>query len=121
MQIDCDFVNILGEVLWHSATLDPSLETISRDHMTQILTHVPNPTRSLTFLEVAAYSADGYDSRRSYREHSPVVGCAKSSVRPCSQPTELALRKESLGCATEAHHKEYLGAPSTELTHGIAA
>ncbi|MCH5374543.1 MAG: class I SAM-dependent methyltransferase, partial [Planctomycetes bacterium] len=56
MQIDDDFVNILGEVLWHSATLDPSLEAISRDHMTKILSHVPDPSASIAFLEVAAYA-----------------------------------------------------------------
>jgi SAM-dependent methyltransferase len=56
MQIDDDFINVLGEVLWHSATLDSSIEATSRDHMTRILANVQTRSSRTTFLEVAAYA-----------------------------------------------------------------
>lgn len=59
--IDADALNILGEVLWHSTTSDPSIVTVSQSHEREILKHAnhylrhesPEPIR---FLEVAAYA-----------------------------------------------------------------
>jgi len=32
LEVNPDIVNILGEVLWHSATLGNSIEEVSKDH-----------------------------------------------------------------------------------------
>ena len=60
-QLDPDVVNILGEVLWHTATLDASIEQVSQAHLHEIVKyakcHFPNVERKqVRFLEVAAYA-----------------------------------------------------------------
>ncbi len=54
-----DALNILGEILWHSATSDASIVQVSRDHMGKVLTHarryLPHSIKP-RFLEVAAYA-----------------------------------------------------------------
>jgi SAM-dependent methyltransferase len=57
--VDPDVANILGEVLWHSATLDESILEVSKDHADKILNckkkYLPNRAE-INFLEVAAYA-----------------------------------------------------------------
>jgi Methyltransferase domain len=57
--ISADAMNILGEVLWHSATSDSSIVQVSQTHMQDVLTYaakyLPHCSRP-RFLEVAAYA-----------------------------------------------------------------
>jgi len=60
--IDVDAVNILGEILWHAATTDGSIQAVSEAHTRDVLVHagrylemVQRP-RAIQFLEVAAYA-----------------------------------------------------------------
>lgn len=68
--IDSDVANILGEVLWHSATLDESILEVSKDHADKILNYkkkfLPDMVK-INFLEVAAYAhVTGYILAKKY-------------------------------------------------------
>jgi len=53
---------IMGEVLWHSLTLDPTIESVSNEHFKQLKSIIkhhhksPENKRDLRILEVAAYA-----------------------------------------------------------------
>gem|GEM_PF-1095236 len=59
--LDPDVINILGEVLWHTTTSDPSIVQVSHEHMREIERyaekHLPVLIRQpVRFLEVASYA-----------------------------------------------------------------
>ena len=55
--LNADAVNILGEILWHAATTDESIQHVSAEHMREILGHAdrhllaPNKTNGIRFLK----------------------------------------------------------------------
>jgi ubiquinone/menaquinone biosynthesis C-methylase UbiE len=60
--LDPGVINILGEVLWHTVTLDPSIVNHSYEHLREVEKHVHEflPSllnrQSVRFLEVASYA-----------------------------------------------------------------
>ena len=59
--LDADVVNILGEVLWHTTTSDPSIVQVSQEHLREVVSYAKpylpiNERKSVRFLEVAAYA-----------------------------------------------------------------
>lgn len=60
--IDDDAVSILGEILWHAATTDASIQAVSEAHTRDVLTHAARflemgrRAEPIRFLEVAAYA-----------------------------------------------------------------
>ncbi len=59
--LDADVINILGEVLWHTTTSDPSIVQVSQEHMREVVSYAKpylpiNERKSVRFLEVAAYA-----------------------------------------------------------------
>ena len=60
-KLDVGLVNILGEVLWHAVTLDPSIMAVSQAHQREIVNYATHylpdfETTPIRFLEVAAYA-----------------------------------------------------------------
>jgi hypothetical protein len=60
-RLGLDAMNILGEVLWHAATLDPSIVEESHNHLREVLGHVQSHWAAqsndpVRFLEVASYA-----------------------------------------------------------------
>lgn len=59
LDLDSDVISILGEVLWHSATLDESVYQVSKDHEVKILESYKkylSKKEKINFLEVASYA-----------------------------------------------------------------
>ena len=68
-ELSSPLVAIMGEELWHSLTIDPTIEEISKQHLKTIKSLIkkhyrkPHTKRSLRLLEVAAYAhTTGYIS-----------------------------------------------------------
>lgn len=59
--LDSGMINILGEMLWHTTTSDPSIMQVSHEHMHEVVKYAKDylpafNSKSVRFLEVASYA-----------------------------------------------------------------